>query len=140
MENKNSLQRFIDAQAQDYYIALTEIKGGYKRSHWMWYVFPQVAGLGFSQMAERYAIKDLAEAIAYLAHPLLGQRLIEISNALLQIPGNNATQIMGSPDDLKLWSSMTLFSLVPASDPVFEAVLKKFFDGKRDNATLQLIN
>jgi len=139
MGYKSDLQRFIDAQEKDYYIALTEIKGGYKRSHWMWYVFPQVAGLGFSQMAERYAIKDLSEAIAYLNHPVLGARLIEIAGALLQLPGNNATQIMGSPDDLKLWSSMTLFSLVPASDPVFGAVLKNFFDGKSDNATLQLI-
>jgi uncharacterized protein (DUF1810 family) len=97
----------------------------------MWYIFPQVAGLGFSQMAERYAIKDLSEAIAYLTHPVLGYWLIEIASALLQLSGNNAPQIMGSPDDLKLRSSMTLFSLVPASDPVFDAGLKKFFDGKK---------
>ena len=138
MSNDN-LKRFIDAQQRDYATALTEIKSGRKRSHWIWYIFPQIAGLGYSEMSKRYAIKDLSEAIAYLAHPVLGSRLIAISTALLSLNGNNGTQVMGSPDDLKLRSSMTLFSLVPGADPVFEAVLKKYFDSKKDSATLQVI-
>lgn len=139
MGTEQSLQRFISAQANDYETALNEIKSGRKRSHWMWYIFPQIDGLGFSSMAQRYAIKDLNEAIQYLKHPVLGSRLVEISKALLGLPGNNATAIMGSPDDLKLHSSMTLFSLVPDADPVFDAVLKKFFNGQKDNGTLRLI-
>ncbi|WP_256009739.1 DUF1810 domain-containing protein [Desertivirga xinjiangensis] len=139
MENNTDLLRFISAQEQDYAIALSEIKAGRKRSHWMWYIFPQMKGLGFSQMAQHYGIKDLAEATAYLAHPVLGGRLVEITKALLQLPGNDATYIMGSPDDMKLRSSMTLFAMVPGADPVFEAVLEKFFEGKKDDATLRLI-
>jgi uncharacterized protein (DUF1810 family) len=136
----NNLQRFISAQEGDYETALKEIRSGRKRSHWMWYIFPQIDGLGFSDMAKRYGIKDLTEAAQYLEHPLLGSRLIEISQALLELPGNNATEIMGSPDNLKLHSSMTLFSLIPATNPVFDAVLKKFFKGQQDNGTLRLIN
>ncbi|MFA6083535.1 DUF1810 domain-containing protein [Mucilaginibacter sp.] len=139
MSNDYNLKRFVDAQARDYHIALTEIKSGHKRSHWMWYVFPQIAGLGYSEMAKRFAIKDLPDAIAYLEHPVLGPRLMEISHALLRLPGNNAIAVMGSPDDLKLRSSMTLFSLVPGADPVFEAVLNKFFNGEKDKATMQLV-
>jgi uncharacterized protein (DUF1810 family) len=135
----SDLKRFLDAQQRDYATALIEIKAGHKRSHWMWYIFPQVTGLGFSEMSKRFAIKDLPEATAYLHHPVLGARLIEISKALLTLSGNNATTIMGSPDDMKLRSSMTLFSVVPVADPVFEAVLKKFFGGKKDQATLQLL-
>jgi uncharacterized protein (DUF1810 family) len=134
-----STERFISAQQHDYQTALQEIRSGRKRSHWMWYIFPQIDGLGFSDMARRYAIKDLDEATEYLKHPLLGSRLIEISKALLELPGNSATSIMGSPDDLKLHSSMTLFSLVPGADPVFDAVIKKFFGGQKDNGTLKLI-
>jgi uncharacterized protein (DUF1810 family) len=139
MNTKPSLQRFISAQEGDYETALKEIRSGRKRSHWMWYIFPQIDGLGFSDMARRYGIKDLPEAAQYLEHPLLGSHLIEISQALLELPGNNATEIMGSPDHLKLHSSMTLFSLIPDSNPVFDAVLKKFFKGQQDNGTLQLI-
>jgi uncharacterized protein (DUF1810 family) len=139
MGSDNHLKRFLDAQARDYATALTEIKGGRKRSHWMWYIFPQIGGLGYSEMARRYAIADLPEAAAYLAHPTLGPRLIEIAKALLALPGSNANTVMGSPDDLKLRSCMTLFSLVPGADPVFEAVLKKYFDGQKDPATLQLV-
>jgi uncharacterized protein (DUF1810 family) len=135
----SDLKRFLDAQQRDYATALIEIKAGHKRSHWMWYIFPQVTGLGFSEMSKRFAIKDLPEAAAFLNHPILGKRLIEITNELLALPGNNATTIMGSPDDIKLRSSMTLFSVVPVADPVFEAVLKKFFGGKKDQATLQLL-
>jgi uncharacterized protein (DUF1810 family) len=139
MGNSSNLKRFLDAQTRDYATALTEIKSGRKRSHWMWYIFPQIDGLGYSEMAKRYAIPDLPEAAAYLAHSTLGPRLIEISEALLTLPGTDANEVMGSPDDLKLRSSMTLFSLVPGADRVFEAVLKKYFDGQKDPATLQII-
>ena len=135
----NDLNRFLNAQQRDYATALTEIKAGRKRSHWMWYIFPQIEGLGFSDMAKRYAINDLAEATDYLAHPVLGRRLKEISTALLNLPSNHATEVMGSPDDLKLRSSMTLFALVEGNDSVFNKVLKKFFDGHKDPATLQLV-
>jgi uncharacterized protein (DUF1810 family) len=139
MSSGNNLKRFLEAQARGYATALTEIKYGRKRSHWMWYIFPQINGLGYSEMAKRYAITDLPEAAAYLAHPTLGPRLIEITRALLALPGSNANEVMGSPDDQKLRSSITLFSLVPGADPVFEAVLKKYFDGQKDPATLQLV-
>lgn len=135
----NTLKRFVDAQARDYPAALSEIKSGRKRSHWMWYIFPQVGGLGYSEMARRYAISGLPEAAAFLSHPILGPRLIEISKTLLALPGRNATAVMGSPDDLKLRSSMTLFSLVPGADPVFSAVLQKYYQGEKDKLTLQLI-
>jgi len=129
MISESGLKRFIDAQARDYLTALTEIQGGRKRSHWMWYIFPQIAGLGYSEMAKRFAIKDLSEAIAYLGHPVLGERLIRISEALLNLSGNNAYTVMGTPDDLKLRSSMTLFAQVPRAHPVFTAILKKYFQG-----------
>lgn len=135
----NDLKRFLEAQQRDYATALAEIKAGRKRSHWMWYIFPQIDGLGYSDMAKRYAIKDLAEATDYLAHPVLGQRLKEITAALLELNNNNAIQVMGSPDDLKLRSSMTLFALVEGNDSVFDQALKKFFDGHKDPATLQLV-
>jgi uncharacterized protein (DUF1810 family) len=135
----NDLNRFITAQEGIYQTALSEIKSGRKRSHWMWFIFPQIQGLGYSDMAKRYAIKDLPEAATYLTHPVLGPRLIEISKALLTLPENNPNQIMGSPDDMKLRSSMTLFSLVAGADLVFEAVLKKLFNGQKDTATLQMI-
>jgi|SRR6185503_11173689 len=134
-----SFERFVKAQEHDYAVALSELRNGRKRGHWMWYIFPQIAGLGFSDMSRHYAIKDLQEATAYLSHPVLGKRLAEISAALLSLPGNDARAIFGSPDDLKLRSSMTLFALVPAADPVFETVLKKFFDGQKDLSTLQLL-
>jgi uncharacterized protein (DUF1810 family) len=137
MPDAHHLQRFLDAQAHDYAQALAELKAGRKRSHWMWYIFPQIQGLGFSEMAHRYAIKDAAEAAAYLQHPVLGARLVEISRALLGLASSNATSVMGSPDDLKLRSSMTLFAAVPGADPVFQAVLDKFFAGAPDAQTLR---
>jgi len=137
--SSDSLKRFLDAQQRDYAIALTEIKAGHKRSHWIWYIFPQIAGLGFSEMSKRFAINNLPEAAAYLEHPVLGKRLIEISRVLLQLSTNNANEVMGSPDDLKLRSSMTLYAQVPGADPVFSAVLKKYFQGEPDKATLQLL-
>lgn len=110
MSSMNDLRRFLEAQQRDHAIALTEIKAGNKRSHWMWYIFPQIEGLGYSEMAKRFAIKDLAEASEYLAHPVLGPRLQEIASALLDLKTSNANQVMGAPDDLKLRSSMTLDS------------------------------
>jgi uncharacterized protein (DUF1810 family) len=135
-----NLQRFLDAQRADYPTALAELTAGRKRSHWMWYIFPQLRGLGFSDMAHRYGVANAAEAAAYLAHPVLGAQLLEISRALLALPGSNATAIMGSPDDLKLRSSMTLFAQVPGADAVFQEVLDKFFGGAPDAKTLQLLS
>ncbi|GAB2785534.1 uncharacterized protein (DUF1810 family) [Hymenobacter luteus] len=140
MASQNDLQRFLDAQRTDYPVALAEIKNGRKRSHWMWYIFPQIRGLGFSETSKFYAIQDRAEAEAYLQHPVLGPRLLEISRALLALPGTNATAIFGSPDDVKLKSSMTLFSCLPHADPVFEQVLDKFFHGDPDGNTLQQLS
>ena len=138
------LNRFVDAQADDYAQALTEINNGRKRSHWIWYIFPQLNGLGFSEMARFYGIRDIEEATAYLAHPVLGPRLIEISKALVALKTQSASQVMGSPDDLKLRSSMTLFSQVDKAGSiqggqVFQAVLDKFFDGKPDPKTVSML-
>ena len=135
----SDLQRFLDAQEEDFEIALSEIRGGRKRSHWMWYIFPQIAGLGFSSTSKFYAIKDKTEARSYLAHSVLGERLIEISNALLEIEGKTANQIFGNPDDLKLKSSMTLFGALEDSNPVFQKVLDKYFGGAKDARTIKII-
>lgn len=135
----DDLQRFVDAQESNYADALAEIKNGRKRSHWMWYIFPQLQGLGFSAMSKRYAIKNLDEAEAYINHPILGQRLIEICTELLNLETNSAYQVFGSPDDMKLRSSMTLFASLPDAYPVFKSVLDKFFGGTLDKATLHLL-
>jgi uncharacterized protein (DUF1810 family) len=139
MSIQYTLQRFTEAQALNYADALAEIKNGKKRTHWMWYVFPQIQGLGNSEYARLYAINDMEEAEAYLNHPVLGSRLKEISNALLQLQSNDPYQIFGSPDNMKLQSSMTLFSLLTNTDPVFEEVLKKFYNGEKDPKTLQIL-
>jgi len=139
MPTEPNLQRFLDAQATDYTQALAEVQAGYKRSHWIWYIFPQIQGLGFSETSKYYAIQNLAEAAAYLAHPVLGSRLREISRVLLGLAGSDATRIFSSPDDLKLRSSMTLFATLPGADAVFQQVLDKFFGGRPDGKTLQLI-
>ena len=136
----NDLKRFLEAQENDYETALAEIERGRKQSHWMWYIFPQIAGLGFSSTSKFYAIKDRGEAENYLAHPLLGKRLIEISNALLKVEGKTANQIFGSPDDMKLKSSMTLFGALENTNPVFQRVLDKYFDSAKDQRTLELID
>jgi len=138
--SEQDLSRFITAQERDYHTALSEIQSGRKRSHWMWYIFPQIAGLGFSETSKRYAIKDQAEAAAYLLHPVLGKRLLEISQALIELEDNHATRIFGSPDDMKLKSSMTLFAALPDTNPVFAAVLAKFFNGIPDWETQRLLN
>lgn len=139
MNNQNNLQRFLDAQKSSYQTALTEIKNGKKRSHWMWYIFPQIQGLGFSETSKFYAIKDVSEAEAYLQHPVLGARLIEISKVAAELSSSNAMQVFGSPDDMKLKSSMTLFAALDDPNPVFQAVLNKFFGGKTDGQTLKMI-
>ncbi|QNF32876.1 DUF1810 domain-containing protein [Adhaeribacter swui] len=136
---EENLQRFISAQESSYPVALAEIKQGRKQSHWMWYIFPQIQGLGFSETSRYYAIQNIREAEAYLNHPVLGKRLVQICEALLQLPNNNATRIFGNPDDLKLKSSMTLFAAVKNSPPVFQEVLDKFFRGVPDQKTLQLL-
>jgi uncharacterized protein (DUF1810 family) len=129
------LDRFVTAQRGTYDTALTELRGGRKRSHWMWFVFPQVAGLGVGPTAQRYAISGLAEARAYLAHPVLGPRLVEAARALLALPGDDPVAVLGGTDAQKLRSSMTLF--VQASDePAFRQVLEKYYDGSEDDATL----
>lgn len=134
------LERFVRAQAQHgvYERALAELVAGTKRTHWMWFVFPQIAGLGSSPTARQYAIGDLAEARAYLAHPVLGPRLLACVSAVLAHHERSAAQIFGHPDDLKLRSSMTLFAAA-ADDPApFEAVIARFYDGP-DQRTLDLI-
>ncbi len=139
MKEAYNLDRFLNAQKRDYSIALSEIQNGRKRSHWMWYIFPQVTGLGYSETSRHYAIQNLDEAAAYLGHPVLGNRLIEISTALLNLPSNNAGAVFGSPDDMKLKSSMTLFASVPGADVVFEKVLEKYFNGQKDKATINIL-
>ena len=139
MSNNYDLERFIEAQRSEYATALSEIKHGRKQSHWMWYIFPQLLGLGYTSTSIMYSIKDLDEAAAYLNHEILGKRLIEISNALLALETNDAHKVFGSPDDIKLRSSMTLFTIVPGADNVFQQVLDKFFNGKKDDRTLQLL-
>lgn len=139
-EDPHDLQRFITAQEQDYDSALGELMAGRKESHWIWYIFPQVAGLGFSSMAERYAIRHITEANAYLEHDLLGSRLIECCATILRIDGRRIEDIMGSPDDIKLRSSMTLFKAVSSSGSVFEDVLNKFYNGFEDARTIEFLS
>ena len=135
----SDLSRFVKAQETDYERALSEIRSGHKRSHWIWYIFPQIAGLGFSSTAQYYAIRDRKEAADYLKNDLLRERLVEISEALLQLESNDAGDVMGYPDDLKLRSSMTLFHEVDPEIDVFQKVLDKFFEGKPDQRTIELL-
>ena len=134
------LKRFVSAQESDYKRALEEIAAGRKRSHWMWYIFPQIAGLGLSATSQHYAIRSLDEARAYLADPILGPRLIECAGATLTVKDRSAYDIFGSPDDMKLRSSVTLFALVSPENSVFHRVLEKYFEGKRDERTLDLVS
>ena len=133
------LARFVRAQERDYERALAEIRSGSKRSHWMWYIFPQVDGLGVSATSRQYAIKSVAEAEAYLRHPVLGPRLFEMCDAVLGVQGRSALDIFGSPDDMKLRSCATLFASVSPRGSVFERLLDQFFGGARDEKTLRLI-
>lgn len=151
MENRNDnkkgftgdegkeLEKFVAAQQHDYATALAEIGSGRKRSHWMWYIFPQLDGLGFSDMAKRYGIRDLKQASAYLKHPLLGSRLTEISEAVLRHKDLSAYEIFGSPDDLKLRSSMSLFASVASAPGIFQQVIDQFFSGQKDIKTLCIL-
>ena len=133
------LMRFVDAQAPVYDDVLRELRDGRKRTHWMWYVFPQVAGLGLSIMAERFAIASRQEGEAYLADPLLGPRLVECTDIMLAHQGLTARSILGSPDDLKFRSSMTLFAAVSKKGSPFERALEKYYGGLRDERTLALL-
>jgi uncharacterized protein (DUF1810 family) len=135
MSDPFDLQRFVDAQADTYEQALAELRAGAKRSHWMWFVFPQVAGLGRSPTAQRYAISGLDEARAYLADPVLGPRLVECARVLTELTGRSAEQVFGSVDAVKLRSSMTLFAAAAPAEPVFRAVLDQWFGGAADEAT-----
>lgn len=133
------LDRFVQAQTGDYAQALAEITSGRKRSHWMWYIFPQVDGLGRSAIATRYAITSVAEATAYLRHPVLGPRLRECAEAALGVEGRSAHEIFGSPDDMKLRSCATLFACVSPEGSVFHRVLDQYFQGTPDRKTLGLL-
>lgn len=133
------MQRFIDAQDRDgsYERALSELRAGRKHGHWIWFVFPQIAGLGSSEMSRRYAISSREEAGAYLAHPVLGARLVECAQALLALSGTDPAAVMGELDAVKLRSSMTLFARTDGDDPVFKQVLERYFGGVADKATEQ---
>ncbi|HOG29730.1 MAG TPA: DUF1810 domain-containing protein [Vicinamibacterales bacterium] len=139
MHDPYNLSRFVRAQEDDYPKALSELRRGRKRTHWMWFIFPQIEGLGDSPTSREYSIKSLAEARAYLAHPVLGPRLIECAEAVLGVEGRSAAEILGFPDDLKLRSSATLFARVAPSGSVFESILQKYFAGGPDAATLRLL-
>ena len=133
------LSRFLKAQERDYKTALAEIRSGRKRSHWIWYIFPQLKGLGFSSISEYYGIDGINEARAYMKDPVLSARLIEISRALLGLDSSDPGSVMGYPDDLKLRSSMTLFRAAAPEEPVFSQVLEKFFGGRQDQKTLRIL-
>ncbi|MDQ0318790.1 uncharacterized protein (DUF1810 family) [Pararhizobium capsulatum DSM 1112] len=132
---QDNLQCFVDAQAPVYDAALGELRAGHKTTHWMWFIFPQIAGLGHSSMAQRYAISGLEEAKAYLSHPLLGQRLRECTEAVCATSGRSAHEIFGSPDDMKFRSSMTLFAIAAPQESIFGTAIERFFDSE-DSATL----
>ena len=137
---ENTVERFIKAQETDYKTALAEIKRGHKRSCWMWYIFPQIQGLGSSGTAMYYAIEDYDEAREYMENPVTGEHLREISKALLELESDDATQVMGWPDDMKLRSSMTLFALATKKNEVFLKVLDKYFDSKPDEQTVDILD
>lgn len=133
------LDRFVAAQQADYERALGELRRGRKQSHWMWYIFPQVQGLGHSFMSRRYALSGVEEARAYLAHPVLGPRLLECCRAALETGSSNPREVFGTPDDLKFRSCLTLFALADPAEPVFAELLDKFYGGKKDPQTLDIL-
>ena len=133
------LDRFLNAQQGDYAAALAEVRRGRKTSHWMWYIFPQIAGLGQSSTARYYSIRDLEEAREYYAHPVLGQRLREISGVLLELRGSDPVAVFGGIDSMKLKSSMTLFAVAAPDDPLFQQVLNKYYGGEQDVLTLRIL-
>ena len=135
-----NLQRFLDAQEDVYPVALKEIRNGGKRSHWIWYIFPQIEGLGQSYASHYYGIEDIEEAKAYLQQPILKQRLLEISNALLEVEGKTSFEIFGTLDAIKVQSSMTLFHITNPEEEVFKQVLDKYYDGTLDGNTIEKLN
>ena len=135
----NNLNRFISAQEEIFENVLTELGNGQKRTHWMWFIFPQIDGLGFSATTKHYAIKSVEEARQYLEHPVLGARLLQCASLVLAIEGKSAHEIFGSPDDMKLKSSMTLFASISDPDSAFMRVLEKYFNGQRDEKTIILM-
>ncbi|MEE4676443.1 DUF1810 domain-containing protein [Pseudomonas alliivorans] len=139
MNDVYNLQRFVEAQQPVLTQVLAELEAGKKRSHWMWFVFPQIRGLGRSEMAQRYAISSLDEARSYLQHPVLGPRLEQCAHLIAPQVERTARQIFNSPDDMKLHSSMTLFKLAAPDRPVFQEVLDTFFDGEQDAMTVKLV-
>ena len=139
MTDKYNLDRFIKEQQRDYTTAYAELAQGRKRSHWSWWIIPQIVGLGMTATSHKYAIKSLDEAVAYLAHPYLGKNIREISKVLLGLESNDATAIMGYPDDLKLRSCMTLFAEADPNEEIFQKVLDKFFNGEKDERTLEIL-
>ncbi len=139
LSDTHNLVRFTEAQDSVYSTVLSELQQGKKTTHWMWFIFPQLAGLGRSPTAEFYAIKSLEEAGQYCQHPLLGARIRECSTTVLCIKGRTIENVFGFPDYLKLKSCMTLFSSLPDPDPIFAAVLDRFFHGERDSRTLELL-
>jgi uncharacterized protein (DUF1810 family) len=135
MNDPFNLERFVTAQEPVIVQVYQEIRNGRKQTHWMWFIFPQLAGLGHSAMAQRYAIASLAEAQAFLKHPLLGPRLVELTEQVNRVTGRSVHQIFGGPDDMKFHSSMTLFAAAETGVPVFRAALDKYFHGQPDRAT-----
>jgi uncharacterized protein (DUF1810 family) len=138
MTDTFDLQRFLDAQLPVYPRVLDELRCGRKQSHWMWFIFPQLSGLGYSEMAQRFAISSRREAVAYLMHDVLGARLKECTALINAVEGRTILEILGSPDDLKFRSSMTLFAAV-SSEPEFAAAILKFYGGRSDQTTLDLL-
>jgi uncharacterized protein (DUF1810 family) len=140
MNLDDGIERFLSAQEKAYDNALREIKNGMKESHWMWFVFPQIRGLGFTEYNVYFGLKNLDEAKQYLEHPILGKRLVEISQAVLSQQGKTAMEIFGRPDERKLRSCMTLFSQIQNADPVFEKVLEKYYNGSKDEKTISILH
>lgn len=139
MAHEFDLKRFLDAQAPVYEVVRAELRAGRKRTHWMWFIFPQIAGLGQSDMARRFAISDLEEARAYLAHPLLGDRLDECCRLVAALERSSASDVFDAPNDLKFHSCLTLFAVAAPDPGIFDACLKQYFGGQRDAATLALL-
>ena len=140
MEDIYNLQRFIKEQQRDYTTAYVEVSQGKKRSHWMWYIFPQIVGLGITATSHKYSIKSIDEAKAYIAHPYLGKNLINISKVLLSLDENDPYKIFGSPDYMKLCSSMTLFAEAAPEEEVFQKVIEKYYGGRKDERTLAILD
>lgn len=140
MDNRDfDLERFVKEQQRDYSRAYVEVSQGRKQSHWMWWIFPQIVGLGMTSTSHKYSIKSLDEAKAFLNHPYLGKNIREISNVLLGLDTDDAYEVFGSPDNLKLRSSMTLFAEAAPEDKTFQDVIDKFYGGKKDEKTLDII-